>query len=89
MDATQNADLLAALEIDADSQLPAFSVEGVVNADVYPMPKDWAVESENVDVFVQGILRGKASGGRKGLEWVEKAGLKARAREEEKMRDEL
>ena len=88
--ADQNQDLMTALDLDPSADLPLLSVEGVINADVYPMPEDWPVEADNVDAFIEGILKGKASGGKAGQGWLEKAGLIGRKKfQKEKPKDEL
>ncbi|ETN41532.1 uncharacterized protein HMPREF1541_03468 [Cyphellophora europaea CBS 101466] len=76
LDSKQHAEMVLALGLDPNGGFPAVTVEGVINDQVYPMPQDWAVEPENVDAFVGGILHGKATGGRKGMGWVQQAGLK-------------
>lgn len=69
------------------------AVEGVINDQVYPMPQDWAIEKDNIDTFLQGILEGKATGGREGQDWTSKFGFAAKKRssqnEEGSAKDEL
>jgi hypothetical protein len=85
----QNPELLSALELDPKQELPALSVEGVINSEVYPMPQDWEIEAENVDSFLQGILEGKATGSIAGQVWLENAGLFGNKRVSDRVRDEL
>ena len=64
------------LGLRLEDPYPAVTVEGVINDQVYPMPASWEVNPHNVEAFVGGILHGKATGGREGMDWVQKAGLK-------------
>lgn len=87
VDAAQQKELLSALELDPNGGLPALSVEGVVNTEVYPMPQDWLIEKDNIDSFLQGILEGKAAGGKAGQTWLDKFGLVGKMKKHPK--DEL
>jgi hypothetical protein len=87
VDANDNPELLSALDLLADGGLPALSVEGVINDQVYPMPQDWDMDSDNVNSFLQGILEGKARGGRDGMSWLQESGLVGSKKE--MVKDEL
>lgn len=78
VDVNKHPGLAESLDLLPEEGWPAVTVEGVINDKVYPMPGNWVVEPASVEAFVGGILHGKAKGGREGLDWVEKAGIKPR-----------